>query len=121
MNLVHGCVVILLGGTVLCCWVGVLGMWRMREPIQALHYLALPASLSVVALSVAVFLQEGVGQVALKTALIAVIVLGINSVVSHATGRAFYVRERKRTGDVGPGTPDIAGLGRSESGSGMRS
>ena len=24
------------------CWLGVLGMWRMREPMQALHYLALP-------------------------------------------------------------------------------
>src|SRR5665213_1685524 len=31
--------------TAVTCWLGVLGMWRMRQPMQALHYMALPAAL----------------------------------------------------------------------------
>ena len=42
------------------CWLGVLGMWRMREPMQALHYLALPAVCGLSsALTVAVFVADG--------------------------------------------------------------
>ena len=28
----------LLSVVVLTCWIGALGMWRMKQPIQALHY-----------------------------------------------------------------------------------
>ena len=75
-----------------CCWAGVLGMVRMREPMQALHYLALPASLGIVAVAAATWLQLGWSQVALKTTLIAAILLLFNSVVTHATARAFRLR-----------------------------
>ncbi len=93
MTALHIAVPALLTVTVTLCWLGAVGMWRMREPVQALHYLSLPASLGVVVLTVAVFLQEGLGQVAFKTALIALVLLGINSVVSHATARAFRFRQ----------------------------
>jgi len=33
--------VVLLGGVVVFCWLGVIGMWRMKEPMQALHLLVL--------------------------------------------------------------------------------
>ncbi len=82
----------LLAIVVLLCWLGVVGMLRMREPMEALHYLALPASAGMVLLCVAVFLAQGWGQVSLKTVLIAVILLTFNSVVTHATARAFRVR-----------------------------
>jgi multisubunit Na+/H+ antiporter MnhG subunit len=84
---------ILLGVTVLSCWIGVIGMLRMREPMQALHYLSLPASLGVIALTGAVISGTGMSSTTLKTALIAVVLLGINSVVAHATARAFRTRE----------------------------
>jgi len=84
---------ILLGITVLSCWIGVIGMLRMREPMQALHYLGLPASLGVVALTGAVLSETGINSTTLKTGLIAVVLLGINSVVAHATARAFRTRE----------------------------
>ena len=84
---------VLLGVTVLCCWVGVLGMLRMREPIQAMHYLAIPATVGMAALTAAVLSETGLGSLAVKTALITVVLLGINSVVTHATGRAFRTRE----------------------------
>ena len=83
----------LLGFVSLACWLGVLGMVRMREPIQALHYLTLPATVGVIALTVAVFLETGAGATAMKTMLIALVLLAINSVVTHATGRAFRARE----------------------------
>jgi multisubunit Na+/H+ antiporter MnhG subunit len=84
---------ILLGIVVLTCWIGTMGMWRMKQPIQALHYISLPAALGVIALSIAVFVEEGNSQASWKTLLIAVVVLGINAVVGHATGRAFRARE----------------------------
>ena len=79
-----------------CCTVGALGMVRMREPIQALHYLSLPASVGVVALAAAVWVEKGPGQLSLKTTLIAGVLLAINSVTAHATARAFRVREMGR-------------------------
>jgi multisubunit Na+/H+ antiporter MnhG subunit len=84
---------VLLGSLVISCWLGVLGMWRMREPIQALHYLALPVWGATIFLAAAVFLQTGNGQAAWKTLLICLVLLAINSVVAHATARAFRVRE----------------------------
>jgi multisubunit Na+/H+ antiporter MnhG subunit len=74
------------------CWLGVLGMWRMREPIQALHYLALPVWGATIFLTAAVFLQTGKGTAGWKTLLICLVLLAINSVVAHATARAFRVR-----------------------------
>ena len=83
----------LLGITVLSCWMGVAGMMRMREPMQAMHYLALPASAGVIALTAAVLSETGLSSTTLKTVIIAVVLLGINSVVTHATARAFRTRE----------------------------
>ena len=82
-----------LGVVVVSCWIGVLGMLRMRHPTQALHYLSIPATMGVGALTAAVFLETGFGPTSLKMLLIGVVILGINSVVSHATARAFRARE----------------------------
>ena len=84
---------ILLGIVVLACWLGALGMWRMREPMQALHYLSLPAAAGGVALTAAVFLAQGNTQAFWKTLLITLVLFAINSVVTHATARAFRTRE----------------------------
>jgi monovalent cation/proton antiporter MnhG/PhaG subunit len=84
---------ILLSIVVITCWIGALGMWRMKQPIQALHYISIPASVGIIALAIAVFVEEGSSQASWKTLLIAIIVLGINAVVGHATGRAFRTRE----------------------------
>lgn len=83
---------ILLTIVVLLCWLGCLGMLRMREPTQSLHYLALPA-MGTVVLTAAVFLGTGNSSAAWKTLFISAILLAINSVVAHATARAFRTRE----------------------------
>ncbi len=93
MNLRAIAEAVLLSVVVLLCWLGVLGMWRMREPTQALHYLSLPAAVGVIALTVAVFLSQGSSQASWKTLLICFILLAINSVVTHATARAFRTRD----------------------------
>jgi monovalent cation/proton antiporter MnhG/PhaG subunit len=83
----------LLALVVLACWLGAIGMWRMREPIQALHYLSLPSTLGAFALTIAVFWADGANQAFWKMLLIAFILLATNSVVTHATARSFRARE----------------------------
>jgi monovalent cation/proton antiporter MnhG/PhaG subunit len=84
---------VLLVGVVVTCWLGVLGMLRMREPMQALHYLSLPASLGAVLLTIAVFLATGNSQASWKMTFIAIVLICTNSVITHTTARAFRVRE----------------------------
>jgi monovalent cation/proton antiporter MnhG/PhaG subunit len=84
---------VLLTLMVLLCWLGVLGMWRMKKPVQALHYLSLPATAGGALLAIAVLISQGVGQAFWKALLIALILLASNSVVNHATARAFRARD----------------------------
>jgi len=78
---------------VLACWLGAIGMWRMRSPTQALHYLSLPTTLGAFALVIAVFWADGANQAFWKTLLIACILFATNSVVAHATARSFRARD----------------------------
>lgn len=103
---------ILLSLLVLSCWLGVLGMLRMREPIQALHYLGLPACVGSPLLAVAVFVATGNSSAAWKMLLIAALLLLANAVVTHAIARAFRTRElghwQPRPGDSFEFTPHLA-------------
>jgi monovalent cation/proton antiporter MnhG/PhaG subunit len=89
-SVIENCFLVLV---VLVCWLGAIGMWRMRTPVQALHYLSLPATLGAFALTIAVFLADGANQAFWKTLLIACILFAFNSVVAHATARSFRARE----------------------------
>jgi multisubunit Na+/H+ antiporter MnhG subunit len=83
---------VLLALVVLLCWLGAIGMLRMNDPTQALHYLTLPA-VGAVILTIAVFVETGNSSAAWKTVLISFMLLAVNSVVTHATARAFRTRE----------------------------
>lgn len=85
--------IVLLGAVVVLCWLGVIGMWRMKEPMQALHYLSLPATAGAILLTIAVSISQGMGQAFWKVLLIAFVLLATNSVVTHATARAFRARQ----------------------------
>jgi monovalent cation/proton antiporter MnhG/PhaG subunit len=87
------CEIVLLSAVVLLCWLGVLGMIRMKEPMQALHYLSLPATAGAIFLTVAALISQGPRQAFWKVFLIAILLLATNSVVTHATARAFRARE----------------------------
>ena len=85
--------VVLLAIVVLACWLGVIGMWRMREPTQALHYLSLPSTIGAIVLTIAIFVGVGPNQAAWKMLLIAGVLFTTNSIVTHATARAFRARD----------------------------
>lgn len=78
---------------VLCCWIGALGAWWMREPTQALHYLSLPTGIGAFFLFIAVYLETGWTSTTAKTIAICIILIVTNSVGTHATARA--IRKRK--------------------------
>lgn len=103
---------VLLALVVLSCWIGVTGMLRMREPMQAMHYLGLPACVGSPLLAVAVFVATGNSSAAWKTLLIAALMLLANAVVTHAIARAFRTRElghwQPRPGDPVEYTPQLA-------------
>jgi multisubunit Na+/H+ antiporter MnhG subunit len=83
----------LLAGIVASCWIGVIGMIRMRVPMQALDYLSLPACSGSILLVAAVFVHTGSSSAAWKTVVICLLLLAINPIVTHATARALRSRE----------------------------
>ena len=86
-------VLVLLCITAVSCWLGVLGMVRMRDPFQALHYLSLPASIGMGALTCAVFVQTGMSPASWKCIVTLIVLLAANSVGTHAAARAFRARQ----------------------------
>ena len=85
---------VLLGITAAACWLGALGMVRMRTPYQALHYLGVPAILGLASLTIAVWVETGFSQAMWKCAIIFAVMVAANSVGTHAAIRAFRQREK---------------------------
>jgi multisubunit Na+/H+ antiporter MnhG subunit len=75
------------------CWIGCIGMLRMRDPLQALHFLSLPAGIGGALLPVVFICASGWSSATLKSVAIAFFLIAANSVVTHATARAFRVRK----------------------------
>ena len=78
--------------------IGVLSSWlmlRMKDEYQMLHFLALPASLTATLITLAIFLQRGLKPESFKALLIAAILLMMNAAVSHASARAFRIRDTR--------------------------
>jgi len=69
------------------------GLLVFKKVNDKLHYLAPPATLSVVLIAIAISLKEGWSQATTKTILCALAVLLMNPVLTHATARAARVRE----------------------------
>ena len=85
---------VLLGITAIACWLGALGMARMRDPFQALHYMSFPAILGMGALTIAMFIQTGWSQASWKSTIIFGVLMASNSVGTHAAARAFRQRQK---------------------------
>lgn len=101
---------VLLGVTAAACWLGVLGMIRMRDPFQALHYLSVPAIFGMTALTLAVWIETGWTQATWKSGIILGILMTANSVGTHAAARAFRAREKGHW-EPSPDDPEIEFLG----------
>lgn len=81
-------------------WIGVIVavlssvcMVLSTELLDRLHYMAPVANVGATAILVAIVLQEGWGQAAVKTLLISAVLIIMNAVLAHATARAARVRE----------------------------
>lgn len=100
----------LLAVTGASCWVGVLGMLRMRDPYQALHYLGIPAIVGIGALTLAMLAQTGWSQASWKSLLILGILVASNAVGTHAAARAFRAREKGHW-EPDPKDPEVEFVG----------
>jgi multicomponent Na+:H+ antiporter subunit G len=80
----------------LCC----LGILVMKDFYERLHYMAPVATVSAFCILLAVLIQTGWGQATIKTALVFLVLLFMNAVLTHATARAARIRT------LGHWTPD---------------
>ena len=85
----------------LACCVGVV---VMRDVYDKLHFTGPATILGPLALAAAIVVQEGLSQAGIKALLVAALLLVANPVLTHATGRALYIRQRDHLEpeDTGP-------------------
>lgn len=114
MSAANIAVEVLLGITVAVAWLSCVGMLVMDDVLDALHYLAPVTTVASFALLAAVVVAEGAGQAVMKTILICIVLLLINAVLSHATARAYRIREKgdwkPETGESIDGIKDVPAL-----------
>jgi multicomponent Na+:H+ antiporter subunit G len=84
---------VLVGAAVLITLVSIAGMLRLRSPFQRMHFIAPPASLSALFVTVAIFLDRGIKPESLKALLTTLVLIGMNTIVTHAAARAFRIAE----------------------------
>ena len=85
---------ILLGVAVVVAILSSIGIAVMRDPYQRLHFISPPASVSALLVTAAIFLGEKQKQAGAKAALVAFLLYFMNAVITHATARAHFVREK---------------------------
>ena len=73
----------------------VAAMMRMRDPYQRMHYIAPPASLSAIFITIAIFLDRGLKPESFKAVFIVLVLISMNAVVTHSAARAFRIAEKK--------------------------
>ena len=83
----------LVGAAVLVTLISALGVLVMRDPLQKLHYISPPATLGVSLIAAALFLGEPDPQAGAKAVFVALLLLGMNAVATHATARAARIRD----------------------------
>jgi monovalent cation/proton antiporter MnhG/PhaG subunit len=83
----------LIAAAVLLVLVSVLGMMRMRDPYQRMHYISPPAALSAIFITIAIFLQQGLKPESFKALFTTLILIGMNTIVTHTAARAFRIAE----------------------------
>ena len=74
-------------------WLSCLGVLLMRDPYDRLHYTAPASALAPVPIAAAVVVTEGLSAAGIKALLIALVLVGTNPVLGHATARAARIRQ----------------------------
>ncbi len=86
---------VLLVLSVLIVFASVLGMLRMRDPYQRMHYIGPAAFLTPAFITIAIFLQDGIKPESFKALVTTLVLIGMNTAVTHAAARAFRIAETK--------------------------
>jgi monovalent cation/proton antiporter MnhG/PhaG subunit len=73
-----------------CC----LGVLVMRDAHDKLHYIGPAAILGPIAVAAAIVVRESWSQAGIKAVITVVLMIIANPVLTHATGRALYIRRR---------------------------
>lgn len=84
---------LLVYGAVLMALLSAWLMLRMKDEYQMMHFMYPPASLSVMLITVAIFLQQGRKPESFKALFIVGVLIVMNSIITHVTARAFRIRE----------------------------
>ncbi len=80
----------------LACCIGVL---VMDDAYDKLHYLGPATIVGPLAIAAAIILRESLSQAGIKALLTAVLLMMASPVLSHATARALYIRQRDHMED----------------------
>ena len=75
-------------------WLGCLGFARLRTPLDRLHCVAFVNAAAGSALCVAAFLADGPSTRAFKILLTVLVSLCYGAALSHASGRALWLRAK---------------------------
>jgi multicomponent Na+:H+ antiporter subunit G len=90
-------VAVLVVVAVLVAVLSCLGVFLARDPFDSLHFTTPAAVLSPVLIAIAVVIEEGIGsQAGIKAIVVALLLLVLNPVLSHATARAARIRAAGR-------------------------
>jgi multicomponent Na+:H+ antiporter subunit G len=73
-----------------CC----LGVLVMEDALDKLHYIGPAAIFGPLAIAVAIVIREALSQAGIKSLLTAGLLVVVNPVLTHAIGRALYIRRR---------------------------
>ncbi len=87
------CIDVLVLGAALLALLSTWLMLRMKDAYQMMHFMSPPASVSAGLIVIAIFLQQGFKPESFKALFIAAVLTLMNAVVTHATARAFRIRE----------------------------
>jgi multicomponent Na+:H+ antiporter subunit G len=85
----------LLGLAVLAVWLGCLAVLRLPSALDRVHAAGFVNIAMAVLVTVAGFVADGISGRSLKILLAMLILVGGGAVLSHATGRALFLRDGK--------------------------
>jgi monovalent cation/proton antiporter MnhG/PhaG subunit len=88
--IVIGC---LLGVAVALCLACAIGLLTAGNPYDRLQFCSPVASVAVLLIVIAVWINDPAWQARVKSALIGVVLFAMNSILSHATARAIRIRD----------------------------
>jgi multisubunit Na+/H+ antiporter MnhG subunit len=79
--------------TLLSTWL----MLRMKDEFQMMHFMSVPASIAAMFITAAIIIQQGWKAESVKAMFITLVLMAMNSAVTHATARAFRIRRVRDT------------------------